>query len=161
MRKNKEQGFTLIELVVAMAIFAILGLMTITVFSAGLKFTDRNQNIQERTESIRLVFRILDKDLRTSSQYIAVEDKDSCYTLKDKKSKQDDLVYCLLDDTLSKNGKVLIDKIGGFKIEALGKVLKVEIAESEEIEINEGLKITLVDSEGKEYDHKIYFRLEK
>lgn len=140
--KNKK-GFTLVELVIVIALISIVSLMTASIFSFGIKSNERNQSLQESTESARLVLQILDKDIRSSSQKLELISEDTCFTLKDTLDESKTIKYCLKNEEVYRNNNFIIDKIIEFRIESI---------------IDKGIEVYLVDNEGNTYDQKFYFR---
>lgn len=155
MKNNK--GFTLIELIVVMAVFTIISAMTLTIFSFGVKSNQKNQDLQESTTSLRLVSRILEKDIRKSSQSLVLitdQAKPNCFKLKDIKDSEEtdeevSFKYCLKEDVLYRNDAFLIDKISSFEMQEIKDPSKETFI---------GVEIIIKNQEGDDYDQEIYFR---
>lgn len=146
MQDNK--GFTLIELVIVIAVLSIVSLMTVSIFSFGIKSNNKNNEIKENTESVRLLFSIIEKDIRISSQNLSLEEcnqaSDTCFLLKDSNVENGDFEYHLKDDGFYRNKVFIIDRIKLFEIQKL--------------EDEKGIKIIIEDAGEKNYDQVYYFR---
>ncbi|AEX50295.1 type II secretion system minor pseudopilin GspJ [Rahnella aquatilis] len=59
----KQQGFTLIEVMIAMAIFALLSLLAYQILSASLKNSEMAQEHTARLTEIQTAFSLLERDL--------------------------------------------------------------------------------------------------
>ncbi len=63
MRKSNNHGFTLIEIVVALAVFAIVGVMASSGLNAILKWQGDLNEKSEQIKSIQLTLKYLEKDI--------------------------------------------------------------------------------------------------
>lgn len=59
----KQQGFTLLEVMIAMAIFAVLSLLAYQILSASVKNSEMTQEHTARLNEIQTVFSLLERDL--------------------------------------------------------------------------------------------------
>ena len=152
-----KKGFTLIELIIVMAVFAILASMAVSVFSFGLKSNQKNQEQQESTSTLRLVSSIVEKDIRKSSQNLELihdNNNPNCFKLLDLDDSEttDSEVsydYCLQGDNLYRNQVFLIDKIKAFEMHEITDETSSELI---------GITIKIKDQGGEDYDQEIYFR---
>lgn len=149
---NNKQGFTLLELIVGMAVFSVISLMLISIFTLGIKNNKQVRLRQESNDSIQLVYNSLENDIREGSQLIQLSTEENSYHLNDMLN-ENIITYTLNNEVLYKNGVYLIDQIKSFEIEELG-----DLNELKGHEIYEGLKIILSITEETIYDYKIYFR---
>ncbi|MGG5219034.1 MULTISPECIES: type II secretion system minor pseudopilin GspJ [Rahnella] len=62
-RTTKQQGFTLIEVMIAMAIFAMLSLLAYQILSASVKNSEIAQEHTARLNEIQTAFSLLERDL--------------------------------------------------------------------------------------------------
>lgn len=62
-RIAKQQGFTLIEIMIAMAIFAMLSLLAYQILSASVKNSEMAQEHTARLNEIQTAFSLLERDL--------------------------------------------------------------------------------------------------
>ena len=152
---TNKKGFTVLELMVGLAIFSLISLMTLSIFSLGIKSTNLQRSQQEGNDSMRLVFNSIEKDIRESSQLVKISFDENTYYLTDLLNGTINS-YSLENEILYKNGKYLIDQIKSFDIESLGNLQKIE-----NHTVNEGFKLNLSLDEETIYDYKFYFRHEK
>ena len=152
---TNKKGFTVLELMVGLAIFSLISLMTLSIFSLGIKSNNLQRSQQEGNDSMRLVFNSIEKDIRESSQLVKISFDENTYYLTDLLNGTINS-YSLENEILYKNGKYLIDQIKSFDIESLGNLQKIE-----NHTVNEGFKLNLSLDEETIYDYKFYFRHEK
>lgn len=90
----KSQGFTLIEVLVAIMIFAVILVVTVSAFVYALDLQRRAFNLQQAEENANFIFESITKELRVSQIIPAVADSncpstpDTTLTIKN----QDDVV---------------------------------------------------------------------
>lgn len=65
-RPTRRRGFTLIELIVATAIFAIIGLALIAIFTSSMQSMKRASQAMDANEEIRAAFTVLERDLASA-----------------------------------------------------------------------------------------------
>ena len=66
---KKSRGFTFIELVIAVTIFAVIAASVYSVFRVGVQLWQRTTPIIRTNESFRFFFNTITKDLRNSVAY--------------------------------------------------------------------------------------------
>ena len=101
------KGFTLIELVVAMAIFAIIGSVLVTIFVAGVKYFSDERSQLFNQSNISVISGALESDTRKSS---AMTISNSCLVLTQSTA---NVTYCLNTTThqFTRNNTVIGDNI--------------------------------------------------
>lgn len=70
---NKKRGFTLIELIIVMAVAAIIMVGALNVFIATTKMQAKEQSYAQAQSSVRLITTQLSKDIRMSSQTLSLQ----------------------------------------------------------------------------------------
>lgn len=68
-KKNKISGFSLVEMVIVVAISAIIAMAASQTFLAGMKTSERNKEMQKNLEEARSTMEIMAKNIRMS-QYL-------------------------------------------------------------------------------------------
>jgi len=103
----KNDGFTLVELIVALAVFAILGTVLAMVFSGSLRFYSEENSQVENQESITTLSVMLENDFRKIN---SMSITNSCLTLVQPTAT---ILYChnTTNKSISRNGKVIATKI--------------------------------------------------
>lgn len=66
---TKDKGFTLVEILVALAITSILSLALLSFFMVSQKNYQKEQSKDAEMQSLRLLGRMMESKLRQSSQY--------------------------------------------------------------------------------------------
>ena len=80
MRKNNKKGFTIVELVIVIAVIAILAAVLIPTFSGIIKKAEKSSNEQKATAAYKAVLGVTDygtlsnDDANVVDAYILVED---------------------------------------------------------------------------------------
>jgi len=105
--KNKH-GFTLVELVVVMAITLILLSSIGMIFSLGTRFYRTDISQSENQGSIRTVVTSVEKNLRIAD---SVSSTLGCLVITVSSGPQ---TYCLIGNNIMLNGKIFADKIKTF-----------------------------------------------
>lgn len=102
-----HQGFTLIELVVAMAIFAIIGSVLVTIFVAGVKYFSDERSQLFNQGNISVISGAIESDTRKAS---AMTISNSCLVLTQSAS---NVSYCLNTTTheYKRNNTIIGDNI--------------------------------------------------
>jgi prepilin-type N-terminal cleavage/methylation domain-containing protein len=68
---NKKNGFTFIELIIAVTIFSIIALSVYSVFRAGVRLWSGTNRLIRANQSARYFFNTISKDLKNSVSYNA------------------------------------------------------------------------------------------
>lgn len=113
MRQNlNKQGFTLLELMIGLIMFALIGAGLTTVFVSGLKFYTEEKSQVENQYSITEVTTLFEKDIR---QAISATSSLNCLNLINVSST---VQYCLntSNKTLSRNTSVIAHGINTFTV---------------------------------------------
>lgn len=113
MRQNlNKQGFTLLELMIGLIMFALIGAGLTTVFVSGLKFYTEEKSQVENQYSITEVTTLFEKDIR---QAISATSSLNCLNLINVSST---VQYCLntSNKTLSRNTSVIARGINTFTV---------------------------------------------
>lgn len=112
---DHKRGFTLVELLVAMAVSAIVFLGVISMFSSILNADKNLDNYVQAQDAHRIVSITVEKDIRSSSQNISLSITGTCTAIKDLNT--DEVIeYCLSGNDLSRNGSLLSGNIGMFSL---------------------------------------------
>lgn len=124
--KNRKQGLTLVELVIAMAVSAIVLLGVVQLFSSILKMSATQDNYVKAQDAIRVVGVQIESDIRGSSQSMNVAMLNGCTVLTDTVTKEA-VQYCLNGKTLKRNGAVVIDGVKQFSVTQNLKQMSIKI----------------------------------
>lgn len=90
--KNKQKlGFTLIELIVALAVASILSGAIFSFYISTQKNYHKEQNRVAEAQSIRSLGQLIDTKIRQSSQYLSIEENlsNNCVIITDLRSNYD------------------------------------------------------------------------
>ena len=117
--RNKK-GMTLVEVLVAML---ITGIVLSAIYFVFIKVTVMNKEQQEYVkaqEGMRNTMLVIEKDIRRSSQSIELTSNAAtgCYTIKDNEDATVKFEYCINDNSVTRNGHVLIDGVSYLKIDS-------------------------------------------
>ena len=96
---RKNAGFTLVELLVSMAIFGILMGIVLTTFSTGLKVNQREGLYLDVQQNLRNAMQQISQDLRASSQLHLWHATSGCTSLATICSNSDEVSIVTLDGT--------------------------------------------------------------
>ena len=66
--RNKQKGTTLIEMIVAVAIFATSVLTATQIFQIGIQGQRKSMAAQNIQESMRYAFEVMDKEMRSAQK---------------------------------------------------------------------------------------------
>ena len=101
---TKDKGFTLVEILVALAITSILSLALLSFFMVSQKNYQKEQSKDAEMQSLRLLGRMMESKLCQSSQYLGLDEVESCYLIYDESilDNPNNLysAYCLEEDVL-------------------------------------------------------------
>ena len=105
--KNAKKGFTLIELIIVIAIISIisLGVMNIVLFLTRF-FSNEDADIT-RQNNVRIVVVNFEKDVRKSDQQVSVID--DCVNVNS-------ISYCLINQAIYRDSLMIADNIGVFDV---------------------------------------------
>jgi len=108
LKRTDHQGFTLIELIVAMAIFGIIGSVLVTIFVAGITYYSQEKSQLLNQENISGISAAFEADTRKSTA-AAISGSCLVFTL----STGTNSTYCLNTSThqYSRNNSVIADNI--------------------------------------------------
>ena len=67
-QKHTHQGFTLLEVLIAIAIFSIISLSSFTIFDSVLKGDELSKQRSERQNELQRAFLIIERDLTQMSR---------------------------------------------------------------------------------------------
>ena len=162
---HSKKGFTLIELVIVMCVFSILGVAFVSVIVSSQMNYQKEQARVEEIESIRTVAQIIDSDIRASNQNIRLNvNAAGCFEISEVyftpgATENDEpipveqlyVTYCLIDETIHKNGQVLLNGINDFKV-------RVEDNNPDDDIPFTYISVYLEGLNGGDYDQIIYFR---
>lgn len=115
-----KKGFTLLELVVVIIILGIIMGGVVSAFAFGLKFyTDEDSSI-DRQANLRFVAVNFEKDIRKSPTQI-VDVTGACASF-------DSIQYCLVGNTVEKNGVAIAENVDGMTITHGGTYLDLDLS---------------------------------
>lgn len=104
------KGFTLLEIMIAIVIFTIIGAMLTMVLSSGFTFyTEESTQISHQMDQTTFSY-TLDKDLRKAT---SLSSSGGCLVVTQGVT---NIPYCYNSSTqtLTRSGKLLIEQVGGF-----------------------------------------------
>ena len=103
---TKDKGFTLVEILVALALTSILSLALLSFFMVSQNNYQKEQSKDAEMQSLRLLGRMMESKLRQSSQYLRLDKVESCYLICDESilDNPNNLysAYCLEEDVFSR-----------------------------------------------------------
>ncbi len=124
-----KKGFTLVELLVAMAVSAIVLLGVISMFSSILKAEDQLDSYVQAQDSVRIISITVEKDIRTSSQQIVISNSGTCTIIEDTNALEV-IEYCLSNKNLTRNDQHIGSNIKVFSVYQENEMIKL-LVESE------------------------------
>lgn len=124
--KNRKKGFTLVELIIAMAVSAIVLLGVVQLFSSIIKMSSTQDDYVKAQDAIRTVGVQVESDIRGSSQSMNVALLNGCTVLTDTVTNQK-VQYCLNGKVLKRNGSVVIEGVKEFSVTQNLKQMTIKI----------------------------------
>lgn len=124
--KTNKKGFTLIELVIAMAITTIVLSILVFVFTWGMRTYQTQQKFVNLQDSLRTSGMVIEKDIRASTQVLTITATTNCYTLTDDESNINK--YCLIDNVLTRNDVPLMDHLHTLEITQTSGFVRIYLA---------------------------------
>lgn len=134
MRQNlNNKGFTLLELMIGLIVFTLIGAGLTTVFVSGLKFYSEEKSQVENQFSITEVSTLFDKDIR---QTISATKSLNCLNLIGVSST---IQYCIntSSKTLSRNTSVIARGINTFTVVIQGNQIKITLKTDPDLRLTE------------------------
>lgn len=122
LNRNKG-GFTLVELMVAIVIFSILGsLLTMVVSTGSVFFSEENSQIDNQLDLTSFSL-MMEKDIRST---LSLSSSSGCLVLNKSTSS---VTYCFISTTksITRNGVVLTKRVNTMTFSVLGTQLKIDI----------------------------------
>lgn len=114
----RRKGFTLVELIIAMAVTVIVLTMVVTFISTFLNINRQQNEYVKAQDSLRLAGIRIEKDIRESSQNITVSrDLNGCYRITDTGDSGSVKTYCLVEKNLNRNSVYLVGNIDSISVE--------------------------------------------
>lgn len=123
--KNKR-GFTLIEMIIALAVVTLVLGGLITVFRVIMKSNQTEQNYISAQDTLRTVSIHLEKEIRTSSQNIEISSLNNCTDIKDLTSNELK-TYCLISDGIYFNNTLLINNVKSFDLIKVDNAIELKL----------------------------------
>lgn len=123
---NKSKGFTLIELVVALAISTIILGVIFVVFSSIMKTYTNEKNRILLQDANRIVSLTIEGDIRKSSQSISIVEDGACFQIVDT-IMGSSTTYCIEENTVSRDGVFLSDNIQDVNLVLNGNAVTLDI----------------------------------
>lgn len=135
MRPNlNNKGFTLVELMVAIIAFTIIGAGLTTIFVSGLKFYSEEKSQVENQFSITEVSTLLESDIRQS---ISASQSSDCLNLTNVDASVVQYCFNSSDKSLSRNTQIIARGINTFMINISGNQIKVTITTDPDLRLSE------------------------
>lgn len=124
MRKSK--GFTLIEVVVVIAIIGIMFTGVFSIFDLGVKMFTKDQTQVANQETIRTVMTSIEKKIRKANHASQplYENIDGCLVIRS--STRTD-TYCLTGGNITLNGSAVINRVSVFDVDVSNSNYTVSI----------------------------------
>lgn len=112
---DHKKGFTLVELIITLAIASIILTGLVSVFSSIMKSSEREKRYVEIQDSVRILNVHFEKMIRTSSQNITVSESNGCYHIYDTVDMVDQSI-CRDGSELYVNDSLLVDNLKALEI---------------------------------------------
>lgn len=152
--KNNKKGFTLVEVLIAMLITGIILSATYTLFVSVFKMNQEQNEFIQMQDTLRTVGQIVERDIRRSSQYIDLDNKEDAIHLVnlnkagdvilDNEGNPVEVIYKLENRKLYRNGQHLMDQLDNFILREEGDVVYLELkSKTSKREVSHDKKIYL------------------
>ena len=132
MKRNK--GFTLIELIIALAVMAAVGLLVYTLFGQGFNLYAVEAKSAEQQSEMRLVLSEVTNKVRVTDA------ADINYTSG--QLTVDDYVYSLVGERVLRNSRELATGITAFNVSIVDNLLEITISNTESDQISTSLYLS-------------------
>lgn len=125
MRQNSsKKGFTLIELIIGILMFSIIGAGLTTIFASGLKFYSEEQSQVNNQFSVTEISTQFDSDIR---QTVSASKNVNCLILNTVNATTVQYCYNALNQSLSRNTLVIATGIQTFTSQIILNQVKIVI----------------------------------
>lgn len=134
MRPNlNNKGFTLLELMIGLIVFTLIGAGLTTIFVSGLKFYSEEKSQVENQFSVTEISTLFEKDIR---QTISVTSSLNCLNLI---GDTNTIQYCINPSTktLSRNTNVIGHGINTFTVLIQGNQVKITLKTDPDLRLTE------------------------
>lgn len=108
MKQFNQKGFTLIELVIIIAIIGIIMGGVVSAFVFGLNFFTEEDSAITRQEDLRRVAVLFEKDIRQSATQTVTSSGTCAYI--------DAIAYCLIGTDIVKDGAIISKNVDSFSV---------------------------------------------
>ena len=131
---KRKKGFTLIEIIIALAVLGAIGMLAYTLFGQGFNLYNAEVDSADRQENMRLVLSdITNKARITDEADISIAAGDLTV---------DDYVYSFDGSRIVRNSSELATSIAAFDVDITDGLLTIRIVNEEGDEINTSLYLS-------------------
>lgn len=123
---KKSKGFTLIELIVVVAIIGIMLSGVLAIFDQGVKMYAKDNTQVANQQSLRTVMTSIEKKIRKADHVNQPLDEDMSGCLVVRSMTTID-TYCKSGNTVTLNGAVILDRISAFDVNVTNSSYTVSI----------------------------------
>lgn len=128
MRQNlNRKGFTMLELMIALIVFSIIGIGLTTVFVSGIRFYSEEQSQIENQQSLTQFSITLENDVRKSKQ---ATKSINCLNLTHNDNTIVAYCYNSLNKTITRNSVVVAEGIHTFTLTVITNQIKLTVITS-------------------------------
>jgi len=123
---KKSKGFTLIELIVVVAIIGVMLSGVLAIFDQGVKMYAKDNTQVANQQSLRTVMTSIEKKIRKADHINQplYEDVSGCLVVQ---SKTEVDTYCKSGNSVTLNGASILDRISAFDIDVTNSNYTVSI----------------------------------